>query len=199
MQQCPLSTIIPCAGRAKMPCRTLTVKKAAAGADTSSPWMVGMRFLPRIDHAGRSSKAIWFANALSILKADTIALSILSIPCGSSAHTNAAPLWGTVASPYQCRAVKKQERTVIEVAKKRRCRRTGLEKAQHDIAVKIRKMTDEQICDLLDELENRQPCVNRVEDYFAKLDELKGFGGISVRTMSKLRHIAVQYGFIMEV
>lgn len=36
------------------------------------------------------------------------------------------------------------------MAKKRSCRRTAEEDRQHDIAVKIRKMTDKQIADLVE-------------------------------------------------
>ena len=37
--------------------------------------------------------------------------------------------------------------------KKRSCRRTGFEQEQHDRAIRVRKMTDAQLCAYLDELE----------------------------------------------
>ena len=44
--------------------------------------------------------------------------------------------------------------------KKRSCRRTGFEQEQHDRAIRVRKMTDAQLCTYLDELEARnQPIV----------------------------------------
>lgn len=39
--------------------------------------------------------------------------------------------------------------------KKRSCRRTGFEQEQHDRAIRVRKMTDAQLCAYLDELEGR--------------------------------------------
>mgnify|MGYP000791045463 FL=1 len=44
--------------------------------------------------------------------------------------------------------------------KKRSCRRTGFEQEQHDRAIRVRKMTDAQLCAYLDELEaHNQPIV----------------------------------------
>lgn len=49
--------------------------------------------------------------------------------------------------------------------KKRSCRRTGFEQEQHDRAIRVRKMTDAQLCAYLDELEaHNQPTVWRVRD-----------------------------------
>lgn len=73
---------------------------------------------------------------------------------------------------------------------------TAEEKLQHETAVKIRKMTDGQICDFLDE--NCSPG-NAVAAFFEKLNELKGTGnGISTGTIYKLRKIAVEHGFLKE-
>ena len=36
--------------------------------------------------------------------------------------------------------------------KKRNCRKTNLERDQHERAVKVRKMTDEKLCEYLDQL-----------------------------------------------
>lgn len=84
------------------------------------------------------------------------------------------------------------------MAKKRNCRRSSLEKTQHDTAVKIRKMTDEQICDFIDEISNSKSN-DDIARFLDKLEELKGFGnGISTKTIARLRKIAVENGFIME-
>lgn len=94
---------------------------------------------------------------------------------------------------------------VRATAKKRNCRRTRREKEQHETAVKIRKMTDEQICDFIDEIaqsdaDEKASAKNGVEEFIGKLEELKGFGnGISTRTIAKLRKIAVEHGFMTEV
>ena len=47
--------------------------------------------------------------------------------------------------------------------KKRNCRRTPDELRQHEIAVKIRKMTDQQLCKYIDGLSKAVPSV---EDFF---------------------------------
>ena len=83
--------------------------------------------------------------------------------------------------------------------KKRNCRRSRLERTQHDTAVKIRKMTDEQICDFIDEISTSKSN-DDIARFLDKLEELKGIGnGISTKTIAKLRKIAVENGFIMEV
>lgn len=80
---------------------------------------------------------------------------------------------------------------------KKNCRKSLLEKQQHEKAVKIRKMTDEQLCDFIDEVSAQQ---NNLEEFFEKLNELKGTGnGISTGTICKLRKIAAENGFITEV
>ena len=84
------------------------------------------------------------------------------------------------------------------MAKKRNCRRSNLERTQHDTAVKIRKMTDEQICDFINEISVSKSNAD-ITRFLDKLEELKGFGnGISTKTIAKLRKIAVENGFIME-
>lgn len=76
--------------------------------------------------------------------------------------------------------------------KKRSCRRTKLEKQQHETAVKIRKMTDEQICEVL--FENTKNG-NRVGEFLDFVEV--GIGnGIGVRTTEKLRRIAEENNFI---
>ena len=84
------------------------------------------------------------------------------------------------------------------MAKKRNCRRSNLERTQHDTAVKIRKMTDEQICDFINEI-SVSKSNDDITRFLDKLEELKGIGnGISTKTIAKLRKIAVENGFIME-
>lgn len=84
------------------------------------------------------------------------------------------------------------------MAKKRNCRRSNLERTQHDTAVKIRKMTDEQICDFINEI-SVSKSNDDITRFLDKLEELKGIGnGISTKTIAKLRKIAVDNGFIME-
>lgn len=85
------------------------------------------------------------------------------------------------------------------MAKKRNCKRSNLERTQHDTAVKIRKMTDEQICDFINEI-SVSKSNDDITRFLDKLEELKGIGnGISTKTIAKLRKIAVENGFIMEV
>lgn len=80
------------------------------------------------------------------------------------------------------------------MAKKRACRRTPKEIQDHETAVKVRKMTDEQLCEFIDGLSASRP---RVEDFFRCLDEQAGSGsGISTGTIHKLRKIAVKEGFL---
>ena len=78
--------------------------------------------------------------------------------------------------------------------KKRNCRRTPDELRQHEIAVKIRRMTDQQLCEYIAGLSKAVPSV---EDFFRCLDEQAGSGsGISTGTIHKLRKIAVKEGFL---
>ncbi len=79
------------------------------------------------------------------------------------------------------------------MAKKRRCRRTPGERDRHETAVKIRKMTDEQLCDFVD----RTAPAFGVGQYLRHLDELAGTGnGIGAGTIAKLRKIAQEEGYI---
>ena len=78
--------------------------------------------------------------------------------------------------------------------KKRNCRRTPDELRQHETAVKIRKMTDQQLCVYINRLSTSRPSV---EDFFRCLDKQAGSGsGISTDTIHKLRKIAVKEGFL---
>lgn len=78
--------------------------------------------------------------------------------------------------------------------KKRNCRRTPDELRQHETAVKIRKMTDQQLCVYINRLSASHP---NVEDFFRCLDKQAGSGsGISTGTIHKLRKIATKEGFL---
>lgn len=80
------------------------------------------------------------------------------------------------------------------MAKKRACRRTPKEIQDHDTAVKVRKMTDEQLCEFLREISRPKLTV---EDFFVRLDKQAGSGsGISTGIIHKLRKIAVKEGFL---
>ena len=80
------------------------------------------------------------------------------------------------------------------MAKKRNCRRTPDELRQHETAVKVRKMTDRQLCEFIDKLSISRPSV---EDFFHCLDKQAGSGsGISTGTIHKLRRIAIKEGFL---
>lgn len=80
------------------------------------------------------------------------------------------------------------------MAKKRACRRTPKEIQDHDMAVKVRKMTDQQLCEYINGLSAARPSV---EDFFRCLDKQAGSGsGISTGTICKLRRIAVKERFL---
>ena len=80
------------------------------------------------------------------------------------------------------------------MAKKRACRRTPKEIQDHETAVKVRKMTDEQLCEFLREISRPKLTV---EDFFRCLDNQAGSGsGISAGTIYKLRRIAIKEGFL---
>lgn len=88
------------------------------------------------------------------------------------------------------------------MAKKRNCRKSDFEKSQHERAIRIRKMTDSQLCEYLDYLDNARVCpadcegapgsASRIIDRFlCKLDESCGTGnGIGKSTVFKLRKFA---------
>ena len=80
------------------------------------------------------------------------------------------------------------------MAKKRACRRTPKEIQDHETAVKVRKMTDEQLCEFINGLSASLPSV---EDFFRCLNKQAGSGsGISTGTIYKLRRIAIKEGFL---
>lgn len=80
---------------------------------------------------------------------------------------------------------------------KKNYRKNPIEKQQHDTAVKVRKMTDEQLCNFLDEVAAEN--TNKVKEFLEKLQNLKGTGnGIGENIIAKLYKIAEIQGFIGE-
>lgn len=94
------------------------------------------------------------------------------------------------------------------MAKKRNCRKSDLEKEQHERAIRIRKMTDAQLCEYLDSLEHTGVCPSDcdgapssaaqiVDQFLRKLDESCGTGnGIGKSTVFKLRKFAEKEGLL---
>lgn len=78
--------------------------------------------------------------------------------------------------------------------KKRNCRMTDSEKEIHDRAVKIRKMTDEQLCRYIDELSAAPPTDDKnIGRFLALISQTKGIGAVTER---KLYALAKEEGFI---
>lgn len=94
------------------------------------------------------------------------------------------------------------------MAKKRNCRRSDLEKEQHERATRIRKMTDSQICEYLDSLAPVKDCPHDcagapdtaarvIDQLLCKLDESCGTGnGIGKSTVFKLRKFVEKEGLL---
>lgn len=83
--------------------------------------------------------------------------------------------------------------------KKRSCRRTEDEKAIHDRACRIRKMTDAQICTHMDKLAAAKgpPPEAVIEDFLQALTIRTTDGTrVSDATIRKLRAIAADKGFL---
>lgn len=85
--------------------------------------------------------------------------------------------------------------------KKRSCRRTGFEQEQHDRAIRVRKMTDAQLCAYLDELEAHNQPIVISQDELEKvingfIDSLATRSGTGLRvsdaTIRKIRAMAVK-------
>ncbi len=72
---------------------------------------------------------------------------------------------------------------------KRSCRRTQAEKEVHEFAVKVRKMTDQQLYDFVCEIESRG---NSVEQLIQDLASGK-IAGIGPSTVNKIRQY-VEFG-----
>ncbi|MCI8756757.1 MAG: hypothetical protein HFG18_09250 [Oscillospiraceae bacterium] len=86
--------------------------------------------------------------------------------------------------------------------KKRNCRKTDLEREQHDRAIRIRKMTDAQLCEYIDGL-TQQTSHTKPEEIISNFLDLltvptdKGLY-VSRMTANKVRQIAEQRGFLAE-
>lgn len=86
--------------------------------------------------------------------------------------------------------------------KKPNCRRTDLEREQHERAISVRKMTDAQLCEYLDGLSaGSRPAGPTREEIVYELLEALGVRGpdglrMSDATIRKIREIAVSRGFI---
>ena len=89
--------------------------------------------------------------------------------------------------------------------KKRSCRRTGFEQEQHDRAIRVRKMTDAQLCAYLDELEGRNRPIVISQDELDKvingfIDSLATRSDTGLRvsdaTIRKIRAMAVENGYL---
>lgn len=98
------------------------------------------------------------------------------------------------------------------MGKKRACRRSEEENAMHEKAVKLRKMTDEQLCEYLDSVialgeENGykrglEDCTSKggnnvggVSEYLESLQASK-ISGIGIVTINKLLKVARENGYI---
>lgn len=77
--------------------------------------------------------------------------------------------------------------------RKRSCKMNGEEKAEHEFAVKIRKMTDKQIYEFVNEISEK----NSVEGFIQRL-ETQSHTGIGPATIKKIKNFAVSEGFISE-
>ena len=89
--------------------------------------------------------------------------------------------------------------------KKRNCRKTDTEREQHDRAIRIRKMTDAQICEDLDSLAQPAPAPPpagpapaEIISNFLDALSIRTEDGLRVSdaTIRKLREIAQAKGFI---
>lgn len=68
---------------------------------------------------------------------------------------------------------------------------TPEERAVHEFAVKIRKMTDKQIYDFVDEIKSQSSTADLI-----KLLETGNVGGIGPVTVKKIKELAVMEGLI---
>lgn len=85
--------------------------------------------------------------------------------------------------------------------KKPSCRRSGTEREQHERAVRIRKMTDAQLCEYIDGLEagERPAAPNKREIIEQFLDDLAVRSDTGLRisdaTIRKIRQMAEEKGY----
>ncbi|TCX51965.1 MULTISPECIES: hypothetical protein [unclassified Dehalobacter] len=81
---------------------------------------------------------------------------------------------------------------------RRNCRKNDQERMMHERAVRIRKMTDEQLCRYIDSLSaGSAGSKNRVSEFIQDLDIKSGTGnGIGKSTVYKLQIFAEKEGYI---
>ena len=83
--------------------------------------------------------------------------------------------------------------------KKRNCRRTTEEIEQHELAVKIRKMTDEQISEYIESIYKNAECLKSVEvgNSFVSdfINSIQPGNGIGQSTIAKLKVYAAERGY----
>ena len=80
---------------------------------------------------------------------------------------------------------------------KKNYQKTTLERQQHNMAVKVRKMTDAQLCVFIDDIQ-ATAAEDRVKEYLQSimLYSANQRNGIGDKTIAKLRQIAEDEGFI---
>lgn len=83
------------------------------------------------------------------------------------------------------------------MAKKRSCRRTETEGMIHSKAVKLRKMTDEQLVSYIDEQIKKAESSGgkSISEFVKEISELRGIGAA---TVSKIRAYAEESGYMEE-
>lgn len=83
------------------------------------------------------------------------------------------------------------------MANKRSCRRTEVEDMIHSKAVKLLKMTDEQLVGYIDEQIKKAEYSGGkpIAEFVKEISELKGIGAA---TVSKIRAYAVESGYMEE-
>ncbi len=96
--------------------------------------------------------------------------------------------------------------------KKRNCKKSEEERKMHEDAVKIRKMTDCQICMYIEAIKNEayssgfkdgknqgQVCSNSISRFIQHLDILSGTGnGIGKTTVCKINNFAKDNGYLLD-
>jgi hypothetical protein len=74
------------------------------------------------------------------------------------------------------------------------------EREQHDMAVKIRKMTDQQIVEFINDLQNDSETAGKkvgVEEFLSRLCCMSGTGnGIGQGTVAKIQKFASEEGYL---
>ena len=76
--------------------------------------------------------------------------------------------------------------------KKRSCRMTPEEKAMHEFAVKVRKMTDKQLYEFVNTYTDTR---SSVQSFIERLEEQSG-NGIGPATVKKIKEFAIRESFI---